>query len=126
MPGRGCYRGIRTTRGVFEGGRTAMIGGAERWADWPYGAYSYERAREIRELVEAAEDLLEAYGPEVTISQEPPELDDDLMGRMEEAQAEIEDEIEELRARLEKAEDASGKLEKVLLRRYEEEEGMEE
>ncbi len=103
-----------------------MIGGAERWADWPYGAYSYERAREIRELVEAAEDLLEAYGPEVTISQEPPELDDDLMGRMEEAQAEIEDEIEELRARLEKAEDASGKLEKVLLRRYEEEEGMEE
>lgn len=44
---------------------------------------------------------------------------------MEEAQAEIDDEIDELHARLEKAEDASGKLEKVLLRHYEEDENLE-
>lgn len=103
--------------GVFEDGRTGMMGGADRWADWPQGAYPYERAREIRELLEAAEDLLDAEDPEAKIRQEPPELDGDLVERMEEAQAEIGDEIDELEARLRKAEEASRKLEKVLLGR---------
>lgn len=44
-----------------------MIGGTERWEDWPQGAYSHERAREIRELVEAAEDLLDVDDPDIVI-----------------------------------------------------------
>lgn len=102
-----------------------MVGGAESWEDWPQGAYSYERAREIRELVEAAEDLLAVGDPEIIIRVEPPELDEALVERMEEAQAEIEEEIDELETRLRKAEEASGKLEKVLLRHYEEQEDPE-
>ena len=90
------------------------------WSNWPYGAYEPDRAREINELMEAVSDHEDAADPDTLVYYEPPELDDDLVERLEVALGEITTEVEDLQARLEHARDAERRLEALLIAHYDE------
>lgn len=91
----------------------------DSWSNWPYGAYETGRAREITELMEAVSDHEdEAADPDTLVYYEPPEIDEELLERLEYALEEISQEVESLQARLEHARDAERRLDALILVHY--------
>lgn len=101
------------------GGLDYELYGMDPWANWPYEIRDEWRAREILDLLEEAANREASSNPDIVVYEQPLNLDEGLVERLENAVQDLHNEVDGLEVRMDRANAALLTLEKLLGEHYE-------